>query len=85
MSPRWNAPRQRSKTEIISSILRSIGNRTGAKISLIMYETYIPCNQLKRVFDYNGLIRTNYIYQRYGMHVVKHEEMDKLLICNQTK
>lgn len=40
-------PRQRSKTEIISSILRSTGNRTGTRISQIMYETYIPHNQLK--------------------------------------
>jgi predicted transcriptional regulator len=37
----------RSKTEIISSILRSTRNRTGTKITHIMYETYTPYNHLK--------------------------------------
>ena len=48
-------PRQRSKTEIISSILRLIGNRTGTNLS-IMYETYIPHNQLK---DYLAIMIQN--------------------------
>ena len=57
-------PRQRSKTEIISSILRSIGNRTGTRISQIMYETYIPHNQLKEYLSYDDPKRTNRIYHR---------------------
>ena len=57
-------PRQRSKTEIISSILRSTGNCTGTRISQIMYETYIPHNQLKEYLGYDDSKRTNRIYHR---------------------
>jgi predicted transcriptional regulator len=85
-------PRQRSKTEIISSILRSTHNRTGTKISQIMYETYIPYNQLKEYLTMmiqNKLIM--YIKEKifkiteYGIHALKlYDEMDKLLVYNST-
>ena len=38
---------QRSKSEKISDILRSIRNCPGTRITQIMYETCIPHNQLK--------------------------------------
>ena len=56
--------RQRSKTEIILFMLRSTHNRTGTKISQIMYETYIPYNQSKRVLDYDDSKQANHVYQR---------------------
>ena len=55
---------QRSKSEKISDILRSIRNCPGTRITQIMYETCIPHNQLKRVLGYNDSKRTNRIYQR---------------------
>ena len=85
---------QRSKSKIISSILRSTGNRTGTKISQIMYETYIPYIQLK---EYLVMMIQNefvvYIKEEktfritdYGMHIVKlYDEMDKLLVYNPTR
>jgi len=85
---------QRSKTEIISSILRSTHNRTGTKISHIMYETYTPYNHLK---EYLAMMIQNklivYIKEEktfkitdYGLHVLKlYDEMDKLLVYNPTK
>ena len=82
--------RQRSKTEIILSMLRSTHNRTGTKISQIMYETYIPYNQLKEYLTMmiqNKLIM--YIKEKifkiteYGIHALKlYDEMDKLLVYN---
>jgi predicted transcriptional regulator len=85
---------QRSKSEKISSILRSVRNRTGTRISQIMYETYIPYNQLKEYLTMmiqNELI----IYSKeektfritdYGMNVLKlYGEMDKLLVYNPTR
>jgi predicted transcriptional regulator len=85
--------KQRSKSEKISDILRSIRNhnRTGTRISQIMYETYIPYNQLKQhlaMMIQNKLI----VYSKeekvfkitdYGMHILKLcDEMDKLLVYN---
>lgn len=87
-------PRQRSKTEIISSILRSIGNRTGTRISQIMYETYIPHNQLKEylaMMIQNELIvyiteEKTFKITEHGMHVLKlYSEMNKLLVYNPTR
>jgi predicted transcriptional regulator len=83
---------QRSKTEIISSILRSTHNRTGTRISQIMYETYIPYNQLKEYLAtmiQNELIvyvkeEKKFKITEYGMHALKlYDEMDKLLVYNQ--
>jgi predicted transcriptional regulator len=85
---------QRSKSEKISDIMRSIRNCTGARISHIMYETCIPHNQLK---EYLALMIQNkliiYIKEEktfritdYGMHVIKlYDEMDKLLVYNPTR
>jgi predicted transcriptional regulator len=85
---------QRSKSEIISSILSSTDNRMGTKISQIMYETYIPYNQLK---DYLAMMVQNnliiYVKEEkifkiteYGMHALKlYGEMDKLLVYNPAK
>jgi predicted transcriptional regulator len=85
---------QRSKSEKISDILRSIRNCTGARISHIIYETCIPHNQLK---EYLAMMIQNkliiYIKEEktfritdYGMHVVKlYDEMDKLLVYNPTR
>ena len=87
-------PRQRSKTEIITSILRSTRNRTGMKISQILYETYIPYNQLKEYLTMmvqNELIiyvKEEKIFKitEYGIHLLElYGEMDKLLIYNPTK
>ena len=53
----------RSESEKILDILRSVHNRTGTRISQIMYETYIPYHQLKEILAMmiqNKLI----IYQR---------------------
>jgi predicted transcriptional regulator len=84
---------QRSKSEKISDILRSIRNCTGARISHIMYETCIPHNQLK---EYLAMMIQNkliiYIKEEktfritdYGIHVIKlYDEMDKLLVYNPT-
>ena len=79
----------RSRTEMISSILRSTSCRTGAKISQIQYETYISYNQLKAYLTM--MIQTNLIVYikeektfkitEYGMHALKlYGEMDKLLV-----
>lgn len=85
---------QRSKSEKISDILRSIRNCTGARISHIMYETCIPHNQLK---EYLAMMIQNkliiYIKEEktfritdYGMHAIKlYDEMDKLLVYNPTR
>jgi predicted transcriptional regulator len=79
--------RQRSKTEIISSILRSTHNRTGTRISQIMYETYIPYNQLKEYLTMmiqNKLIlyvKEEKIFRitEYGIHALKlSDEMARL-------
>jgi predicted transcriptional regulator len=84
---------QRSNSEKISSILRSTGNRTGTRISQIMYETYIPYNQLKEylaMMIQNKLIayvkeKKTFRITEYGMHVLKlYGEMDKLLVYNPT-
>ena len=86
--------RQRSKTELISSILRSTHNRTGTKISQILYETYIPYNQLKEYLTMlvqNKLIiyvKEEKIFKitEYGIQAPKlYGEMDKLLVYNPTK
>ena len=66
----------------------------GTRIYRIMYETYIPYNQLKQYLTMmiqNELI----VYSKeekvfritdYGMHVLKlYGEMDKLLVYNPTK
>jgi predicted transcriptional regulator len=50
---------QRSKSEKISDILRSIHNCPGTRITQIMYETCIPHNQLKEyltIMIQSGLI-----------------------------
>ena len=81
----------RSKSEKISEILRSIRNRTGTKISQIMYETYIPYNQLKEylaMMIQNKLIvyvkeEKTFKIAEYGIHVLElYDEMDKLLVYN---
>ena len=86
--------RQRSKTEIISSILRSTHNHTGTKISQILYETYIPYNQLKEYLTMmvqNKLIiyvKEEKIFKitEYGIQALKlYGEMDKLLVYNPIK
>ena len=86
--------RQRSKTEIISSILRSTHNHTGTKISQILYETYIPYNQLK---EYLTMMIQNkpiiYVKEEKtfkitedGIHILKlYDEIDKLLVYNPAK
>ena len=53
----------RSKSEKISDILRSVHKCTGSRKSQIMYETFIPYNQLK---EYLAVMiqRTNRICQR---------------------
>ena len=85
---------QRSKSEKISDILRSIRNCTGVRISHIMYETCIPHNQLK---EYLAMMIQNkliiYIKEEktfkitdYGLDVLKlYDEMDKLLVYNPTR
>ena len=86
--------RLRSKTELISSILRSTHNRTGTKISQILYETYIPYNQLKEYLTMmvqNKLIiyvKEEKIFKitEYGIQALKlYGEMDKLLVYNPIK
>jgi predicted transcriptional regulator len=84
----------RSESEKVSDILRSTHNRTGAKISQILYETYIPYNQLK---DYLTMMVQNkliiYVKEEkifkiteYGVYALKlYGEMDKLLIYNPTR
>jgi len=83
----------RSRTEIISSILRSTSCRTGAKISQIQYETYISYNQLKQYLTM--MIQTKLIIYikeektfkitEYGIHALKlYGEMDKLLVSQPT-
>jgi predicted transcriptional regulator len=85
---------QRSKSEKVSDILRSTHNRTGAKISQILYETYIPYNQLKNYLTMmvqNKLIiyvKEEKIFKitEYGMHALKlYGELDKLWVYNPTK
>ena len=82
---------QRSKSEKISDILRSIRNCTCARISHIMYETCIPHNQLKEYLAtmiQNKLIvyvkeEKTFRITDYGMHVIKlYDEIDKLLVYN---
>jgi predicted transcriptional regulator len=86
-------PRQRSKTEIMTSILRSTNNRAGMKISQILYEYYIPYNQLKEYLTMmvqNKLIiyvKEEKIFKitEYGVHVLKiYDEMDRLLVYDST-
>lgn len=80
---------QRSKSEKISDILRSIHNCTGARISQIMYETCIPYNHLKEylaIMIQNNLIvyvKEEKIFKitEYGMRVLNlYDEMYKLLV-----
>ncbi len=82
---------QRSKSEKISDILKSVRNYTGTRITQIMYETYIPYNQLKEymtVMIQNELcvyIEEEKIFRitDYGMYFLRlHGEMDKLLDYN---
>ena len=80
----------------ISDILRSIRNRnrTGTRISQILYETYIPYNQLKEyliMMVQNNLIiyiKEDKIFKitEYGMQALKlYGEIDKLLVYNPIK
>jgi predicted transcriptional regulator len=80
---------QRSKSEIISDILRSIHNRTDTRKSQIMYETYIPYNHLKQYLTMmlkNELIvyvkeEKTFKITEYGIHTLElYDEMDKLLV-----
>ena len=84
---------QRSKSEKISDILRSIRNCPGTRITQIMYETCIPHNQLKEylaMMIQNELIvyikeEKTFKITEYGMHVLKlYDEMDKLFVYNYT-
>ena len=85
---------QRSKSELVSFILRSIRNRTDAKVSQIQYETYIPYNKLKEYLTMmiqNKLVlyvKEEKIFRitEYGMHALElNDEMNKLLVYNPTK
>ena len=89
-----SARQQRSKSEKVSDILRSIRNCPGTRISHIMYETCIPHNQLKEylaIMIQNGLIvyvkeEKTFTITDYGMNVLKiYGEMNKLLVYNPTK
>jgi predicted transcriptional regulator len=82
---------QRSKSEKMSDILRSIRNCPSTRITQIMYETCIPHNQLKEyltIMIQNRLIV--YVKEKkifritdYGMNFLElHNEMDKLLLYN---
>ena len=80
---------QRSKSEKISDILRSIHNRTGSRKSQIMYETYIPYNHLKQYLTMmieNELIvfvkeEKTFKITEYGIHALElYDEIDKLLV-----
>jgi len=84
---------QRSKSEKISDILRSIRNCLGTRITQIMYETCIPHNQLKEylaIMIQNGLIvyikeEKTFRITDYGTHILKlYDEMNKLLVYNYT-
>jgi predicted transcriptional regulator len=84
---------QRSKSEKISDILRSIRNCPGTRITQIMYETCIPHNQLKEylaIMIQNGLIvyikeEKTFRITDYGTHILKlYDEMNKLLVYNYT-
>ena len=84
-------PRQRSKSEIVSFILKSIRSCTDAKVSQIQYETYIPYSQLKEYLTMmiqNKLIvyvkeEKKFRIAEYGMHALElYDEMDKLLVYN---
>jgi predicted transcriptional regulator len=84
---------QRSKSEKISDILRSVCNCTGTRKSQIMYETYIPYDQLKEYLTtmiQNELIiyikeEKTFKITEYGMHVlVLYDEIDRLLVDNPT-
>jgi predicted transcriptional regulator len=83
---------QRSKSEKILDIPRSIHSHTDTRISHIMYETYIPYNQLKEylaIMIQHKLIvyikdEKTFEITDYGMHVLKlYNEMDKLLVTTQ--
>ena len=85
---------QRSKSENILDILRSIRNCPGTRISQIMYETCIPHNQLKEylaLMIQNGLIihvkeERTFRITDYGMNVHKlYNEMGQLLVYNSTR
>ena len=79
----------RSKSEKISDILRSVHNCTGTRKSQIMYETFIPYNQLK---EYLAIMiqKELIVYSKeekifriadYGMNVLKlYDEIDKLFV-----
>src|SRR5215510_11094087 len=84
--------RLRSKTEIISSILRSTQCCTGAKISQIQYDIYISYNQLKEFLTMmiqNQLITYSkeekvFKITEYGVYVLElYDKMDKLLDYHQ--
>jgi predicted transcriptional regulator len=84
----------RSESEKISDILRSIRNRTGTRITQIMYETCIPHNQLKEylaIMIQNELIvyikeEKTFRITDYGMSVFKlYNEMGQLLVDNPTR
>jgi predicted transcriptional regulator len=84
----------RSKSEKISDILRSVHSCTGSRKSQIMYETFIPYNQLKEhlaVMIQNELIvyvkeDKTFKITEYGIHVLElYDEMDKLLVYNPTR
>ena len=86
--------RLRSRTEMISSILRSTYCRTGVKISQIQYETYISYSQLKEylaMMIQNKLIvyvkeEKTFKITEYGIHALKlYGEMDKLLALQPTE
>ena len=76
---------QRSKSENILDILRSIRNCPGTRISQIMYETCIPYNQLKEylaMMIQNKLItytkeEKTFKITDYRLHVLKlYDEME---------
>ena len=83
----------RSESEKIADILRSVHNCTGSRKSQIMYETFIPYNQLKEYLTimvqkelivYSREEKTFKITE-IGIHILKlYDEMGKLLVYNPT-
>ena len=79
------------RSVILSSILRSTRSSTGAKITQIQYEAYLPYTQLKEyliMMIQNKLItyvsdEKIFKITQDGIHVLSlYDEFDKLLVYN---
>jgi predicted transcriptional regulator len=86
-----SATTNKSESEKILDILRSIRNCPGTRITQIMFETCIPHDQLKEYLSMmikNKLIiyikeEKTFRINDYGMHILKlYDEIDKLLVYN---